>query len=247
MKKQYKDIIAKEFRGCVLNTICRLEKVETNRPFHAALLSDEALFWSRFERSFSTSFGQRVIEEISKVVAIAAGAAEACRQKTTEIKIDTAVEAAIVAHMKSLREGRIVNNWETTVAEISKTPRTGEHVTHRIISDLWWKKNGTNHYMSIKTVKPNIDQTCVAKQDLLRLALADPSCKVYFGLYYNPYGEKRTMYAHNPPMGILTSIPMKLCSLERSIGRPWAVRGATKPCLRSQRKSARKQENGWKC
>jgi len=40
-------------------------------------------------------------------------------------------------------------------------------VEHRIISDLWWFKDGINHYMSIKTVKPNIDQTAVAKQDLL--------------------------------------------------------------------------------
>jgi hypothetical protein len=56
--------------------------------------------------------------------------------------------------------------------------------------------------MSIKTVKPNIDQTAVAKQDLLRLKLAERECRVYFGLYYNPYGEDRMDYAHNPPMGI---------------------------------------------
>jgi len=71
MEARYRAIIADEFRNCVLNTIRRLDNAETNRPFHAALLSDEALFWSRFERSFSTSFGQRVIEEISKVVALA--------------------------------------------------------------------------------------------------------------------------------------------------------------------------------
>jgi hypothetical protein len=62
--------------------------------------------------------------------------------------------------------------------------------------------NGVKNYMSIKTVKPNIDQTAVAKQDLLRLIFADPACKVYFGMYYNPYGELKTSYAHNPPMGI---------------------------------------------
>lgn len=56
MEKKDREIIAKEFRDCVINTINRLNNIETNRPFHSALLSGEALFWSRFERSFSTSF-----------------------------------------------------------------------------------------------------------------------------------------------------------------------------------------------
>ena len=202
MEKQYRDIIAKEFRDCVLNTIHRLNNAETNRPFHAALLSDEALFWSRFERSFSTSFGQRVIEEISKVVAIAGGASVASRQKVTDIRLDSAVDAAITAHLTALRAGKNANSWSATIAELSNIPHTGDYIEHRVLSDLWWYKDDKNCYMSIKTVKPNIDQTGVAKQDLLRLTLAEPSCKAYFGLYYNPYGEERTSYAHNPPMGI---------------------------------------------
>ena len=49
--------IANEFRDCIANTVRRIAGEDTHRPFHAALLSEEALFWSRFERSFSTSFG----------------------------------------------------------------------------------------------------------------------------------------------------------------------------------------------
>lgn len=202
MEARYRDIIATEFRNCVLNTIQRLNNAETNRPFHAALLSDEALFWSRFERSFSTSFGQRVVEEISKIVAVAGGASEASRQKQTVVQLDSAVDSAITNHMNTIRSGRTANNWNNTIAELTRTPRTGDLVNLHVTSDLWWLKDGINHYMSIKTVKPNIDQTAVAKQDLLRLLSADPECKVYFGLYYNPYGEERTSYAHNPPMGI---------------------------------------------
>ena len=201
MEKQYRDIIAKEFRDCVLNTIRRLDNAETNRPFHAALLSDEALFWSRFERSFSTSFGQRVIEEISKVTAIARGALEAIRQKETVVRLDRAVDESITTHIQTLRSASR-QRWGETVSDMTQLYLTGQFVEHRIISDLWWFKNGINHYMSIKTVKPNIDQTAAAKQDLLRLTLADPACKAYFGLYYNPYGEDRISYAHNPPMGI---------------------------------------------
>jgi len=201
MNKKYRDIIAKEFRDCVLNTITRMDKAETNRPFHAALLSDEALFWSRFERSFSTSFGQRVIEEISKIVAIAGGASDASRQKETIVKLDKVIDANITDHIQALREAS-KKKWEDAVSDISNVYLSGEYVEHRIISDLWWYKDGINHYMSIKTVKPNIDQTAIAKQDLLRLTFADPICKAYFGLYYNPYGESRLLYAHSPPMGI---------------------------------------------
>jgi len=201
LDKKYRDIIAKEFRDCVLNTIKRLDNAETNRPFHAALLSDEALFWSRFERSFSTSFGQRVIEEISRVAAIAGGASNASRQKETIVRLDKAVDTSIITHIQALRAA-YKPKWGETVSEMSRIYLSGEVIEHRIISDLWWLKDGINHYMSIKTVKPNIDQTAIAKQDLLRLTLADPTCKAYFGLYYNPYGECRESYAHSPPMGI---------------------------------------------
>ena len=62
MKEKYQKQIEREFRTCVEDTISRIqESDETYRPFHSALLSKEALFWSRFERSFSTSFGQRTI------------------------------------------------------------------------------------------------------------------------------------------------------------------------------------------
>jgi len=36
----------------------------------------------------------------------------------------------------------------------------------------------------------------------LHLSIAKPDCKAFFGLPYNPYGEDKTSYAFNPPMGI---------------------------------------------
>jgi len=201
LEKKYRDIIAKEFHDCVIKTIGRLKKDKTRKPFHEALLPDEALFWSRLERSFSTSLGQRVIEEISKIVTISAGALEARRQKETVVKLDQSVDIAITEHINYLKTIK-KPKWGETVSEMSHIYKTGKLVEHRIISDLWWFKDNINHYMSIKTVKPNIDQTTVAKQNLLRLTMAEPSCKAYFGLYYNPYGEKRSSYAHKPPMRI---------------------------------------------
>lgn len=202
MEKRYKDLIFDEFKNCVNNTIQRLhDNAVTYRPFHTALLSKEAIFWSQFERSFSTSFGQRTIEEIVHIVALANGAEDTKRQKETYVHIDSGLNAAINAHIQALRTGHHYN-WDTTLKDILSASKTGSIIELRIISDFWWLKNGINNYISIKTVKPNIDQTSIAKEDCLRLTINDPTCRAYFGLPYNPYGENKLDYAFNPPMGI---------------------------------------------
>lgn len=205
MKPEYKKIIANEFESCISRTISRLENEQTHRPFHSALLSQEALFWSRFERSFSTSFGQSVIEKISKVAALAGGASEAKNQKESVFELPRTQLAAIETHIGKLRKrgglGRIAE-WESDLAEVKASGTSGDRDLVRVISDLWWVKDGINHFMSIKTVKPNIDQTAEAKRDLLKLKLWDPGCKVFFGLYYNPYGENKEDYSWTPPMGV---------------------------------------------
>ena len=204
MEKKYKKIIASEFLKCIEGTISRLENEETHRPFHTALLSQEALFWSRFERSFSTSFGQRVIEQISKVAALSGGASDASNQKITTINLARKQFEAIDNHISDLRGKRLGRspNWKADLASIKAIDSKGAKESSRVISDLWWFKDGVDHYMSIKTVKPNIDQSAEAKRDLLKLKLNDPTCRVYYGLYYNPYGAQREDYAWSPPMGV---------------------------------------------
>lgn len=203
MDKKYRELIAQEFRSCVNGTISRISESDTYRPFHTALLSEEVIFWSRFERSFSTSFGQRVIEEIAKIVAFSNGVEDAQRQRTTLVTFDEALINGVDQHIQSLRDGNCSDQgWETTLADLKKIKLSGHTRQLRVISDLWWKRDGIDHYASLKTVKPNIDQTAVAKEDCLRLTLADPRCKAYFGLPYNPYGESKTDYNFSPPMGI---------------------------------------------
>ena len=205
MNDRYRALIADEFRNCVNRTIQRIAHNErTYRPFHSALLSEEVIFWSAFERSFSTSFGQRVIEELARLAALSNGADQAARQVETVVAIDQAYEEAIHDHMQRLRtQARAAaNGWVPTVQAIRNTPPSGRVRRVRIISDLWWHRDGIDHYVSLKTVKPNIDQTAVAKEDCLHLTVGKPNCRAYFGLPYNPYGENRTDYAFSPPMGI---------------------------------------------
>ena len=202
MRRDCEEFIASEFSSCVQNTIQRIAGEDTYRPFHSALLSEEALFWSRFERSFSTSFGQRVIEKISQAAAIAGGADQAVNQNEFIVTLSQSQLQAIEDHITSLRTGARVANWQVDIAQLSSVQPTGQQHQIRVISDLYWKKNGINNYMSIKTVKPNIDQTAEAKRDLLKLKLADPTANVYYGLYYNPYGENKSDYAWAPPKNI---------------------------------------------
>lgn len=143
MDNNYRNLIAQEFRSCVNGTIDRVtNNTPTYRPFHTALLSDEVIFWSAFERSFSTSFGQRVIEQITKLVALSNGAECADRQVETVINIDKAYEEAIHDHVQSLRSSHrgAVRSWESIVNEIRHVQPIGESKKLRIISDVWWRK-----------------------------------------------------------------------------------------------------------
>ena len=143
MNAEYRELIANEFRNCVQGTIYRITRNEqTYRPFHTALLSEDVIFWSAFERSFSTSFGQRVIEELARLVALANGADDAARQRETYIKIDEAVDNAIHNHIQELRDNVCQErDWDTTVKKISAVSNTGKTRTIRVISDLWWHTN----------------------------------------------------------------------------------------------------------
>ena len=201
MEQKYYNLIYSEFMSCVTSTVQRMEKADTRRPFHEALLSKEALFWSRFERSFSTSFGQRTIERISEYAVMSNGASQVKRQKETFVNLDQNVAIAIDQNIEGSREGKFYN-WEHSLSQVLSTEKSGKIIRIRVISDLWWKKDDINNYVSIKTVQPNIDQTAVSKSDCLKLKVNDPFCNVYFGLYYNPYGSRRCDYAFNPPKKI---------------------------------------------
>lgn len=205
MEARFEREIANEFIACVDNTIDRIRNnEETYRPFHAALLSDEVLLWSRFERSFSTSFGQRTIERIAEIAAMSNDAKRVQRQKETTVKLDKSIVEAITQHETDIRSNRNkYRTWDEIMNHIASIDRSGVIEESRIISDLWWiDSNGVENFISLKTVKPNIDQTVVAKMDCLRLKFNNPKCNVYFGLPYNPYGEDKSSYAHNPPMGV---------------------------------------------
>lgn len=192
MNKTTKEQITAILQGCVDRAIERVKKDKTFRPFHEALLTKKLVAASAFERSFSTSFGQGPIEEISQILATANGA-ESIRQKETMANINKGAVDEIERILSSLRSGETSPNWDKEVAKI-KAYKKGDYVVRRIISDLWFKKGDKEVFISIKTVKPNIDQTEIVKKDMLLLKAHNPNFETYFGLYYNPGGPERTNY-----------------------------------------------------
>lgn len=203
INEEYYKLIRDEFLSCTERAIERTtysiqnpEKKGALKPFHSKLLIKEAIIWSQFERSYSTSFGQGLIEKVSKLIAEAYGAEEAEGQKETTVELFENQFLKIENHLKDLRNKNsgVKGNWAVDIANISSVQGEGSIKTERVISDLWFKKDGVENFVSIKTVKPNIDQTEKAKKDLLLLKLNDSTCNVYFGLYYNPFGDKKDLY-----------------------------------------------------
>ena len=209
MDKKYEDAIRQEFVDCAKNTLIRVQKSLAKKdaggnykPFHESILIPEAILWSKFERSFSTSFGQRLVEEVSHLLAQSSGATASRRQKSTTLTLDQAQVDAIERHAQEIKEGNVIPHWVNDLQKIKDGPKSNIVHKARIISDLWFERDGIEYFFSIKTVKPNIDQTVEAKRDLLKIKLNNDNARVFYGLYYNPWGEDRSNYNHKPPMKV---------------------------------------------
>ena len=210
MKKRASERIQEEFLCCVTNTIKRIKKQrkKSSQPFHQRLLSEDILRISTFERSFSTSFGQRVIETISKIIASEEKeTSDVTCQKKTIITLSHETIVSVNDHIRLLRENRLGRPpcWESDIKDI-KISKKGPRNNHIIRSDLWFLRGGAEYFFSIKTPKPNIDQTQEAKCDMLKLKASNNNFKTYFALPYNPSGATKTEYRHNPPFKIFDMI-----------------------------------------
>lgn len=183
----------------VTNTITRTRAnlIGDKKPFHKSLLGEVVVKLSSFERSFSTSFGQKYVEEISKIIVSDQGLTTE-RQKAINAPIFQGANDEIESIIESLKSNKTKPNWTREVADV-QAHNKGVTTLRKVISDLWFKRDGIDHFVSIKTVKPNLDQTKTAKQDMLILKANDPKCMVYFALYYNPTGTTQKEYTYSIP------------------------------------------------
>jgi hypothetical protein len=200
--------IAQSLRECVTHTVRRIsarkdKKEENYNPFQEAILPLEARFWSRFERSFSTSFGQKTIESLSATLALASGATSVERQKKTKVRLAHQEYSLVDEHISLLKNNALGRkpSWELDMNGVKVgTPRRNDE--RLIITDLYFIRESTPVFVTIKTVKPNIDQLMQAKREMMLLSLNDSNAKVYIGLYYNPFGNDRASYDWSPAKSV---------------------------------------------
>lgn len=200
MHQATKEKIQAILSKCIDGALHRTKENISYRPFHEALLTKEIVNASSFERSFSTSFGQGPIEQLSMLVAEDFGF-ECQRQKVTLANIYKGADDEIHRMMAALRDGERRPNWKMEIEKLAAFSK-GDTIVRRVISDMWLKKDGIEYFFSIKTVKPNLDQTENAKRDMLVLKAENPQHQTFFGLYYNPGGENKADYNWTIPSKI---------------------------------------------
>ncbi len=176
-----------------------MENLSKTNPFGSRLVPEEIWKGSKFERSFVTSFGQGVYEQIALELAIGSGA-DAENQHSEVVTLNTWQDEQITTLLASQRGSvkQQTTDWNRELEEI-KHLNSPRHINVETKFDLYIKRNnGQEEYYSLKTVKPNLDQTEIAKRDMLRISCAKTNCKAYLALPYNPDGEQN-LYSWTVP------------------------------------------------
>ena len=204
MEESTKQAISVHIKSLVRDSVTRNLKGGTGdyNPFRSRLISDS--FWRipKFERSFITSMGSRGYEELGKIIAEGAGHI-AIRSHILDASIEDSQLAYIDRAMSSLRANRSKPDWEAEKEGILAAATGGETQEIRVISDLYVRtQDSTEKFYTMKTVKPNLDQTEKAKSDCVKVVAANPEYQPYFALPYNPYGEERALYNWTHPSRI---------------------------------------------
>lgn len=195
-----------KIRKMTIDSPFNASSVEDRNPFGFRLVPIEVWIGSKFERSFVTTLGQGIFEQVGRIVAEGAGA-YAENQHVKDIRINTfqneSIDNIIVDQTSGGRvSGRIIApNLHNEINHLQGL-ETRSYLDMSIISDLYVRRpNGQEEYYSFKTVKPNIDQTAKAKRTLLLLRTFDPTCEAFFALPYNPAGENNPyrLAGHSQP------------------------------------------------
>jgi len=209
MEIKYKEAIALELKACIDKTVNNLllksnRKRETIDPFAEAILSEQTLFWGRFEKEFRLCFGMDPIGKISKYLALANGASIARTNKSTIITLSKGELNNVSRHFSLLASQglRRTPQWEKDLNSV-QVYQAVRDIEISIVSDLWYKKNNKETFIRLFGGKPTKEEAIYAKADMLHLKLARPESQTYVALYFNPFGEEQINYRHRPPSEIL--------------------------------------------
>lgn len=189
------------------------DNIKKTNPFGYRLVPVEVWKGSKFERSFVTSLGQGIFEQVAKIIAEGTGA-KAINQHVETLRLNTWQVEQIEKILKNQRsqKGKKQVTIVKTVKEeleIIKSLDIDRYEEKNILFDLCIERqDGKKEYYSLKTVKPNLDQTEKAKRDILIQMTADENAEAFFALPFNPAGDGEIYKTVHP-------IPYKLFDMER--------------------------------
>lgn len=179
--------------------------IENNNPFGYRLVPIEIWKGAKFERSFVTSLGQGSFEQLARIIAEGTGAF-AENQHLEDIQINTWRKEKIDDLLNLQRASQSPPDWNQEIKEVLEL-KTSRTLDFNLRFDLYIKRqNGKEEYYSMKTVKPNLDQTEKAKKDMLLMKGFKEDSETYFALPYNPAGEGN-------PYKSVHSIPFRIFNM----------------------------------
>ncbi|SJM95987.1 TdeIII family type II restriction endonuclease [Crenothrix polyspora] len=184
-KKQIADLVRKK--------VC--EKLENYKsetvyaPFFSAIFDRETIVMASLMQSLYTTFGMSIYEQMAVILAKDKGwIAE--RQYKLEGEIDISTEALIDSFCLSGKPNKMVE-----IEMIRDSIKQGERFKHHEgIVDVYIRKpDGTEIFVDITTVKPNLKEFRSLRRKILRWAALrmstnkDAKVDTRIGIPYNPY------------------------------------------------------------
>jgi hypothetical protein len=176
-----------------------IAQVRRAYPFHTAIFSEEAMLYSRQERSVVTKMGMTLFPSLARIVA-----SDRYQDVRTEFSLSREVDSGSLAKINSimndLRQGgrKRIPNHETEMASIFSS-ENGRKAEARVIADLFVGDYRPGPlFMEIKSPLPNIDVAAESKKKILlfELMMKQRRGRGYLAFAYNPY-ITRNAYAHS--------------------------------------------------
>jgi Type II restriction endonuclease, TdeIII len=168
-------------------------------PFHAAIFSEEAILYSKQERSIVTRMGMTLFPTLARVIALDSYH-DVHNNHSIRGMVDAGSLAQIDTIMNELREGggkRRPDHRKETESILAK--RTSKTIEARVIADLYIGDHSEGPlFMEIKSPLPNIDVAAESKKKILifELMKSNEGGRGYLAFAYNPF-ITREKYAHS--------------------------------------------------
>lgn len=168
------------------------------KPFHEAIIPDQILRVSAFERSFSTKLGS-TFEECARL--IASQTYKIVRRNFVATGQLPKAAAARIEQLVTQVASERKPNFLNLISEVLNV-EDDTWVERPVVADLYLESNkGVRYFFEIKSPKPNKGQCLEIAERLLRVhAITQenrPKVNAYFAMAYNPYGTRREDYRHS--------------------------------------------------